>query len=102
MDFPIGCTDLHDMGLLRLLPLENDNEKIGRFYETWYQRSSPIDNLTFVLTDQHLYLRPEEEQVFVPDGINSVGDYSSRWVGVVCLSVCLSVCPLFFSLFTMG
>ena len=28
--------------------------------------------------------------VFVPDGINSVGDYNSRWVGVVVVVVCLS------------
>ena len=29
--------------------------------------------------------------VFVPDGINSVGDYSSARVGVVVVVVCLSV-----------
>ena len=39
---------------------------------------------------------------FVPDGINSVGDYNSSRVGVVCLIVCvfdcLCVCPhLFFT-----
>jgi len=34
--------------------------------------------------------------LFVADGINSVGDYNSSRVGVVCLSVCVSVSPLFF------
>ena len=38
---------------------------------------------------------------FVPDGINSVGDYNSSLVGVVCLFVCLCV-PTFFSCFTIG
>ena len=38
--------------------------------------------------------------VFVPDGINSVGDYNSSRVGVVCLSV--SVCPHFFFTFHDG
>ena len=37
---------------------------------------------------------PLKEVIFVPDGINSVGDYSLQWVGVVC--VCVSV-PAFFT-----
>ena len=32
--------------------------------------------------------------VFVPDGINSVGDYSLPWVGVMC--VCRLFVPTFF------
>ena len=42
-------------------------------------------------------------QLIVLDGINSVGDYNSQWVGVVCVCVCVCVClsPLF-SHFTMG
>ena len=33
---------------------------------------------------------------FVPDGINSVGDYSSRWVGVVVIVFRLMCVPTFF------
>jgi hypothetical protein len=38
---------------------------------------------------------------FVPDRIYSVGDYNSRWVGVMCECVCVCV-PSCFSCFTMG
>ena len=38
---------------------------------------------------------------FVADGINSVGDYNSP-PGGCRLSVCVSVCPHFFSRFTIG
>ena len=38
---------------------------------------------------------PLKEVIFVPDGINSVGDYSLQWVGVVCVCVCVCV-PTFF------
>ena len=41
-----------------------------------------------------------DRDLFVADGINSVGDYNLSRVGVVCLFVC--VCPHFFSRFTMG
>ena len=65
MDFQIRYTDLHDLGLL-VHPLAHDNDKMvdfvdWPFYEAWYQRTSPINHLTFVLTDKHLYLRPEED-----------------------------------------
>jgi len=65
MDYQIGYTDLYNLGLL-IHPLAHDNEKMVDFvdwplYETWYQRNAPINKLTFVLTDKHLYLRPEEE-----------------------------------------
>ena len=39
-------------------------------------------------------------RLFVPNGINSIGDYNLRWVGVclsVCLFMCLCVSPLFFT-----
>ena len=39
--------------------------------------------------------------IFVADGINSVGDYNSP-PGGCRLSVCLCVCPHFFSRFTIG
>ena len=39
--------------------------------------------------------------IFVPDGINSVGDYSSPRVGVVVV-VCLFVCPHLFLSFMIG
>ena len=40
-------------------------------------------------------------RLFVPNGINSVGDYNLRWVGVLCLSVSVCVCvPTFFSRLT--
>ena len=42
----------------------------------------------------------ELQRFFVPDGINSVGDYNSRWVGVVVVVVV--VCRHFFKTFTMG
>ena len=47
--------------------------------------------------------RIELSNIFVADGINSVGDYNS-FPGGCRLSVCLcvSVCPHFFSRFTMG
>ena len=48
-------------------------------------------------------LVPLTHQFFiVPEGINSIGDYNSQWVGVVCVSVCVPVCPHFFSRFTIG
>ena len=37
---------------------------------------------------------------FSPDGINSVGDYNSTWVGIVCLSCFCRVCPHFLDAFT--
>ena len=50
-----------------------------------------------------------EKMIFVANGINSVGDYNSSPGGCrrrrrlsVCLTVCVSVCPHFFSRFTMG
>ena len=43
-----------------------------------------------------------KETIFVPDAINSIGDYNSTRVGVACLSViCLFVVPTFISSFTM-
>ena len=41
------------------------------------------------------------DAIFVPDGINSVGDYNSPRVGVVVVVVVV-VCPPFLKSFTMG
>jgi len=76
MDFQIRYADLHDLGLL-VHPLAHDNDKMidfvdWPFYETWYQRTAPINNLTFVLTEKHLYLRPENE--FFGDEPNHEGE----------------------------
>jgi len=65
MDFKIAYTDLHDLGLLEH-PLAHNNEMMvdfvdWPFYEAWYQRISPVNGLTFVVTDNHIYIRPEEE-----------------------------------------
>ena len=75
MDFKIRYTDLHDLGLLPH-PLAHNNEEMvdfvdWPFYESWYRRTAPINQLTFVLTDKYLYLRPEEEFVGLPKEVES-------------------------------
>jgi len=77
MDFKIGYTDLHDLGLLAH-PLAHNNEDMvdfcdWPFYEAWYRRVSPINNLTFVLTDKYLYLRPEEDFLGGPGSQEGAG-----------------------------
>jgi len=65
MDFKINYTDLYDLGLLKD-PLAHNNEDMIDFvdwpyYEVWYERTAPTNNLSFVMTEKFWYLRPEEE-----------------------------------------
>jgi hypothetical protein len=65
MDYMIRYTDLYNHGLLKH-PLAHNNEFMldfidWPFYEEWYDRVKPVNNLRFVLTRNFLYGRPEEE-----------------------------------------
>ena len=105
-DFAVEKELLEATNSRHVVNLEKDKKKLDKKLaevtkatdETIQSKDAELSLLKvsfYVKRGIHGWAFSGSRRIFVPDGINSVGDYNSSRVGVVCL--CLSVCvPTFF------